>query len=171
MTNNSSSKSGLFLMELIVSIFFFAFAGAICVRLFVSSHITSRESVELNHAVEWTQNLAETFYGCDGSAEEMISLFQNACPATPDKTESFFLLFDEDFNPLSPVPESAEGLSSLTNCSYMISVTISKDDELLICNIHTGHVLSPESYFQEDQDWIYKLDVELFPTKEALNGN
>ena len=66
MNTNTSSRSGLFLMELIISILFFSLASAVCVKLFVSSHTISKDSVELNHSLEWCQNVAEAFYGSNG---------------------------------------------------------------------------------------------------------
>ena len=79
---NNSSKSGLFLMELIMSIMFFSLAAAICVELFVKSHALSRTSVELNHAVIECESVAEYIYGVGGNIEQ----------------DSFMYTYDKDFN-------------------------------------------------------------------------
>lgn len=63
---NESSKSGLFLMELILAILFFAFASAICARLFVASHLISRDTREENRAAALTQSAAACVQASDG---------------------------------------------------------------------------------------------------------
>ncbi|MBD5548796.1 MAG: hypothetical protein HDQ97_15665 [Lachnospiraceae bacterium] len=109
---NKSSKSGLFLMELILSILFFSLSSAICVQLFVKSHLISQQSVDLNIAVEWCQNVAETFYGTNGNIDEMMLLFDNSYQNSSDES-SFFL----DEHP------------------YTISVSVHEKNSMLICNI------------------------------------
>jgi len=55
------SKSGLFLMELIILICFFALAAVICVQLFAAAHTISRRSADIQMAVLHAQNVAEAF--------------------------------------------------------------------------------------------------------------
>lgn len=62
MHQGTAKRSSLFLMELIVSILFFALASVVCVRLFVDARMQSRESADLNRAVLLCQNGAERFY-------------------------------------------------------------------------------------------------------------
>ena len=54
---NNSSKSSLFLIELILAIFFFIIAMAVCLQLFVKAHTLSNDTISMNHAVLWTQNI------------------------------------------------------------------------------------------------------------------
>lgn len=63
----SGSKSGLFLMELIIAIVFFALASAICIRFFVRAHLNSTRSGDLGAAISIAQNAAEAYKA--GSAE------------------------------------------------------------------------------------------------------
>lgn len=60
------SKSALFLMELIIALLFFSLASTVCIRLFVNAHSLSRQTVDRNYAVNYAQNMAEAFIGCDG---------------------------------------------------------------------------------------------------------
>ena len=69
------SKSGLFLMELIIVLLFFSLASTICIRLFVKSHALSQETVDLTNAVTLAQNLAENFIASDGDPEVMLQNF------------------------------------------------------------------------------------------------
>ncbi len=69
-----SSKSGLFLMELIIAIAFFAVASAICIQLFAKAHILSAESSSLHMAVSTAQSAAACFKSTDGSSQDMARL-------------------------------------------------------------------------------------------------
>ena len=61
-----SSKSSLFLIELIISILFFSLASAACIQLFVKAHLLDKKTQETNQIVMWSQNLAELWYASDG---------------------------------------------------------------------------------------------------------
>lgn len=56
------SKASLFLMELLISLLFFAFAGAICLQLFVGAHNFNRQSEKLSNVSALLTNYAEEFY-------------------------------------------------------------------------------------------------------------
>lgn len=169
MGNKASSRSGLFLMELIISILFFSLAGAVCVRLFVSSHITSQNSVELNYALEWSQNVAEVFYGCNGNEKEMIKVFDNICFGGKENADpEFYLLFDDKFLPLSLTDHQRSGNLSDIDYTYFMKVDISSEEEMIVCNIRADKALSDEVEPAE-QDAIYELSVTLFPRKEAVS--
>lgn len=112
-----SSKSSLFLMELILAILFFALSSAVCIQLFVKSHILENTSTEENHALLLCQNLSEIFldtlpeyYNKDPEEmkQYMLSLMQTdtALPPSQDCLEetdtgvfSFALHFNENWEP------------------------------------------------------------------------
>lgn len=162
MNNSTSSKTGLFLMELIIAILFFSVSGAICVQLFVQSHMTSKNSVELNHAVEWCQNVAESFYGCDGDPKEMIKLFENSYidhSAEPENT--FYLNFNEDFQPTPVVWEKSSYTPS--DHAYRVSVSVYEEDRLVKCNITAcAYTYGSDSITEP----IYGLTVQIPAGKE-----
>jgi hypothetical protein len=70
----TAPRTGLFLTELIVGILFFAFAGAICVSLFVRAHLVSMQSSDLSLAVIKAQSAAEAFESSDGSSAALAAL-------------------------------------------------------------------------------------------------
>lgn len=78
MNNRQTSKTGLFLMELMMAILFFCLASAVCVQMFVKGHTLSQRSVDLNHAVVRCESLAEAFYSCDANMQHVLRLFDNA---------------------------------------------------------------------------------------------
>lgn len=160
MKSNHSSRSGLFLMELIISILFFALAGAVCIRLFVSSHLISRDSVTLNHALEWCQNTAEIFYGCDGDADKMAQVLSTPCHSSTDQWKHFILYFDKDFEPV--ISEEITDSLDLSKVCYMISVTVREENSLLYCNIRASEATNGSV-----PDSIYELSVSLFPEMEV----
>ena len=73
--NKLSSKTSLFLIELVLSIFFFIVATAICMQLFVNTYFFSLQTKEINQALLWSQNLAEPFLGNNGDYCIIKTLF------------------------------------------------------------------------------------------------
>lgn len=72
MTNNkmqifrpTTSKSGVFLLELILVILFFSIASTVCIEMFVKSYTISNDSRYLNKSVQIAEVLAETFKADD----------------------------------------------------------------------------------------------------------
>lgn len=68
------SKSGLFLMELIIAIAFFAFSSSNCIQLFAKAHTLSAKSAGVNMAIATAQSAAECFKSTGGNPEEMSML-------------------------------------------------------------------------------------------------
>ena len=61
-----SSKSSLFLLELIIAILFFSISAAACIQLFAKAHAVDIRTVEQNQAIIWSQNLAELWRHSNG---------------------------------------------------------------------------------------------------------
>ena len=72
------SKSSLFLMELIIALLFFSLASTVCIRLFVKAHSLSAQTVDQNYAVNYAQNMAEAFLGCDGDLPALQALLPDS---------------------------------------------------------------------------------------------
>ena len=88
----NKSKSGLFLMELIIAICFFAISSAICVQLFAAAHTLSQRSKGIQMAVVNAQSVAEGFR-VFGSDMETLASFWNTSPIG----DSFVAWFNEDW--------------------------------------------------------------------------
>lgn len=157
MNNSTTSKTGLFLMELIIAILFFSVSSAICVQLFVQSHLTSKDSVELNHAVEWCQNVAEAFYGCDGNTEDMMSLFTNSYIGNPSEAgNTFYLNFNEDFVPTPVQLEKSSYIPS--DHAYKVSANIYDMNGFTHCKITAYPYVFNSNQVEEA---IYQLTVHI----------
>lgn len=120
---SSSSKTGLFLMELILAVLFFSVACAVCVQLFVKSHKISEESDALNHSILWAQNVAETFYGTDGDIDEMLALLPGS--QIGDNGTSITIPYDDACVLTASLSE--EG--SLITCDIVVKV-LSAEEEI-----------------------------------------
>ena len=151
MQTKNSSKSGIFLMELILSILFFSIAAAVCVKLFVTSHQLSDQSVNLNYAVAMTESIAEAFYGCNGNVGELESLFPDARMDQIDEQTIF------------TINNAKEGL-----CAF---VNINASGELTTCGIRVGTSQQNTAYQDKgtEFDSIYELKLTLFPQEELAD--
>lgn len=59
------SKTGLFLMELIIGILFFSLASALCIQIFVKAHLMNEESIQKSQAMKIAQNIIEIYKNDD----------------------------------------------------------------------------------------------------------
>ena len=152
--NNNTRKTGLFLMELIIAILFFSLAAAICIQLFVKSHMISERSIALNHSILLAQNTAEIFYATNGDPEKMASLLGcgessgTAAIADSDNASTLTLFYTDKFDCLDPA-EAASAVFQQT-----ISLYADSDPALITCHIVISELSSG--------DVIYSLDTTLF---------
>lgn len=165
--NKAASRTGLFLMELIIGILFFSLAGALCIQMFVKSHLISESSTALNHGVLWSQNVAETFQGCGGNTAEMASLLEGCIYNPEDKScEVLYLLFDDSFEPVIPSSRSLSALKD-TDYAYILSAFITREADLVICSVTVGDFYLTADQLEEGMKPVYQLEVSLFPGKEV----
>lgn len=152
--NNNARKTGLFLMELIIAILFFSLAAAICIQLFVKSHMISERSIALNHSILLAQNTAEIFYATNGDPEKMASLLGNgessgtAAVTSSDSATTLTLFYTDKFDRLDPA-QAASAVFQQT-----ISLYADSDPALITCHV----VISEPS----SGAVIYSLDTTVF---------
>lgn len=99
MKKYQAHKSSLFLMELIIAIVFFALASSVCLQLFVKSHLLSRQTKELNTAVNLCSSAAESIHQCEGSEEVLRELMPQL---TVSQEKPLLAYYDEEFQACSP---------------------------------------------------------------------
>lgn len=92
----TASRSGLFLIELILSIFFFIVAAAIVMQLFVKSHFISEDTININHALLHTQNIAEIFLAANGDFSTIEQIFDTEMLSDAEGITAV-LYFDKDW--------------------------------------------------------------------------
>ena len=114
MTARSSPHNRLFLIELIISIFFFIVSCAITIQLFSKSYGISQDAANCNNALLYTQNIAEIFLGNDGNFDavkaaysdmecaddksQLLLLFDKNWYCTSNKENAFFAVYAESYN-------------------------------------------------------------------------
>lgn len=82
MSKRTSSRSGLFLLELIISILFFSVASAICIQLFVKAHLMDKNNQALTQSVKLSQNFAEIYTATDGDLDAIKKFYPEASITT-----------------------------------------------------------------------------------------
>ena len=109
---NRGSK--LFLMELIISIFFFSVIVAICVQLFAGAHMMSVRSKELVQSVNLASNVAECYRTWDWKEESWEEIF----PEGEWKGETWLIGYDKNWQPGGK------------QAQYMLEMGLDSQDEL-----------------------------------------
>ena len=135
--------SGIFLIELILAIFFFSLASAVCVQIFVKSHLLSRDSQRLNHAVNECCSIAEALTSADSL----------------DTASSASLYYNAEFKPCS----QAEAVYQLTVTIKDISYTIT-DKDIEDFSTYEAHLVYKE---YESNTIIYSLTVSHHTAEEV----
>jgi len=98
----NTSKTGLFLMELIISILFFALAGTVCIQLFAKSHMLDGKTAAQNHAIVKCEDFCEIFYGVvdeTPEASERLDKIAKLTGASKAEGNVLKVYYDKEFNP------------------------------------------------------------------------
>lgn len=94
---NSHSRSGLFLMEMTLSLLVLSLTAAVCVRIFAAARTCRQEAREWNHIQELTTSAGEILEGTNGSPRSFLALL-------PDGTvtgNSISYYYDRQWNSCS----------------------------------------------------------------------
>ena len=86
--SRQNSRSGLFLMEMIIVILFFSICAAICVNVFAKARVTADGARALNSAASRAANVAETYKAADGDIERAAQLLQSASGSDLESAEA-----------------------------------------------------------------------------------
>ncbi len=89
MKRKMSSKSGLFLMEMMISILFFSIAAGVCVQVFAKAHLISENAANLNMASGAASSAAEAL-SQGGTKEEFFDWFPYAQDAGGGKVSVYY---------------------------------------------------------------------------------
>ena len=92
MSTRNSSKSSLFLIELIIAILFFSIGSAVCVRAFVKAHSLSTEANDLSFASAQVSSMASVLKYTDRSYASIREHFPDAAKSDDD----FLDFYDEE---------------------------------------------------------------------------
>lgn len=132
-----ATRSGLFLLEMIIMLLFFAVTCAVSVRLFATTSRMSRESTDLTAAVTKTESAAEAFQSADGSLAAVGKMLGGS-----ETGGSLVIYYDKALLPVSE--QEAE---------YSLTIRPKNGGE---------HLASAAISFARGQDTIYTLDTSVY---------
>lgn len=164
MKRHYASTSSLFLIELILSIFFFILASAVVLQLFVKSHFVSERTISINNALLYTQNIAEVFLANNGDFESVRSLYAKELTEIPDLADhTILLLFDKEWS----------HTKDIDNARYSILADYEYDTNFAFINIYINEFTPDikESILSDDYKsvlldtgYIYHQDIKRYVT-------
>lgn len=134
MNSGKHSKSSLFLMEIVLSILFFALASAVCMQLFAKAHLISIDNSNKSTAVSYARSAAECFKSTDDLAELQSIL------GGEQWEDRLTVRYDNQWK-----------VSQSTNSPYRMTVQVTQEGTLSSAEIS----VSPK-----DGDPIYSLTVK-----------
>ena len=111
MKGTPAKRSSLFLLELIIAILFFSLTSAVCVQIFVRAHLISRQTQELNTALEKVSGFSEVFLAGDSFSAllpEDASVSENA-----DGSAEYLVFYDKNWQLCSSSDATYEILRGL----------------------------------------------------------
>lgn len=135
-----ANPSSLFLLELVLSILFFAVASAACVQLFIHSHILSVNARELNRSVLEVSSIAELTKATSDSAALQNTLLALYPQAERINESMIHIYYNSSFAP-----------SSKERSSYTLVIQLSQEDHTLCAALNMQDPKKDRS--------IYALDV------------
>lgn len=152
----SQRHSSLFLLEIMISILFFALVSASCLKVFAKAHSLSTQTYNLNHGISELENVAELLKSIDPDkisdtdavTEALTDYYGKSVEADQGDTGSWQICFDSNWQAcryydgvytIDLQQEPSESSDSL--CVYSITVTeLSKEEpiEELTLKLHTS---------------------------------
>ena len=72
---NTGTKTGLFLIELVVALLLFAFCASICTQLFTAARIKAQDSQALSKSVQLASSVAEFYKVAGGDIDDVSRLW------------------------------------------------------------------------------------------------
>ena len=103
------TRSGLFAIELLIAVGIFSLCAAICVGLFVRSEVMSRDSADLNRAVNEARNAADCFKATGGDLGKTAALTGGQIVEN-----TIFISYDENWNKLANSDDSTYDIALYT---------------------------------------------------------
>ena len=101
MKHSSNNRSGLFLLEIVIAILFFAIVSAVCLRAFAKSHTLSQQASDTNHAISNMENVAELLKSVDPedlkNHDKITTTLQTVYPELSTQYRIWDIYFDSDW--------------------------------------------------------------------------
>lgn len=140
MKKQTSSRSGLLLMEIIIAILFFSVVSAICLQLFVKAHNMGTDTEELDMAVRQCSSVAEILSQGAQPMEQLDEIYSGSDLSD----DGGFIYFNEDFQTCKK-----------DDSQYHLDISSSPEDK----GITTYDIAL---YANDDTECIYSLKVDTY---------
>ena len=146
-------RSSLFLIELMISIFFFAIASSVCIQLFAEARRITEETTAENQALLQAQSAASVFYAGGGT----LQLFPESFPGADTAGGTWAAVFfdgnwkncEKGTGAVRQMTVSVSGSSDGTFSDADISVRDMEKDTKL-CELHVRyHAPDENSHISE----------------------
>ena len=141
MFKQQSSKYSLFLMELIIVIFFFTIASAVCVQLYAEAHILSTSTRDLNISITKVEGAAEVI---KSSPENPDAALLSAFNKSILSEQTLKVGYNKDW-------ESC----ALNEALYIMSIDWRQKDQMLYATIR----MEKGQNDADSTETVYRLDV------------
>ena len=139
----NSSRSGLFLMEIILAILAFSVVSAICLQLFVKAHNLGQDTKDLDMAVREASSIASIINQSESPMEVLKTLYPDS--KIDESSRSAILYYDQAYQPCSSdlsVYQIHISSSPIETTAYIISVRKDNDSS----KIYTLEVTAYQQY-------------------------
>lgn len=145
MKGTPAKRSSLFLLELIIAILFFSLTSAVCVQIFVRAHLISRQTQELNMALEKVSGFSDVFLSGNSFSD---LLPEDACISEhADGSAEYVVSYDENWQ-----------LCSSPDAAYEIQIRIVPQGALL-----HGTFTARSASDARDASVIYSMETDYCP--------
>lgn len=144
-----AKRSNLFLLELILAIFFFALAGAVCLQLFVQARTLSQQTHARNQALVCAKNISALFEAGEGSFSEILREY----PDAQQRDSLLTIYYDEEWQPCTFEQET-----------YLLTLTLSESS-------WEEHLLKGEIQVTDKEEPLCTLDVSCYIPLKAGEGS
>ncbi len=142
-----NSKASLYLMELMISVLFFAISSVVCVQLFVKAHTVNQTTDIRTHAILAVQNTAEYFLSCNGDMEQTVSYY----PESAIQNNMLTVYFNDKFAPCLEA-----------DSVYKETITFSDDSDYSYADIVFQDVKNKKDY--------YSLSLKKYKMKGGISN-
>lgn len=154
MRRRQHSRSGLFLIELTITIAFFAVTTAIFLQVFVKSHTISQQADQLFHAQEMASCVAEIMGGTSSDASDgFVQELKKHYSRLQETSDGVHIYFDKDWNNCDAV--SGQFVTCIfwqkQDEMWNIEITIEEEKKSVIAADHSSN-----------DDPIYALTIQLY---------
>ena len=169
-----SSRSGLFLMEILITILFFSVAGTVCLQIYVKAHLIDKDTTNSSNADEWVQNMAESYYGCAADIDSLLKLYSDSDISTSQDDGQVVIVFDSDWNLITRSSEDKDASYALSldekESKKYDSTGIMKNAKITVISL-AGTVSDPFSHPDsvvnqtkdyDDSEMIYSMNIRQY---------